>query len=121
MNNTDKKDDDSGTVLLEGELTLPRAAELKGLFEQALADAASVSVRFGDVRDLDLSCLQLLCAAHRTAVRMKKKMALEGERPRLLMETAKNAGFVRETGCKYDAEESCFWAVETGAGNGRGA
>jgi ABC-type transporter Mla MlaB component len=98
-----------GTITLDGELTLPRAEELKKLFAQALDDQDSIEIKFGGVRAVDLSFLQLVCSLHRSAVTRKKHISLEGAVPTALKETATDAGYLRLDGCKLDFEKSCLW------------
>jgi anti-anti-sigma regulatory factor len=109
---------DKGTIHLEGDLTLPNAADLKNILIKALINADAVTIRFGAVQDLDLSCLQLLCSAHRSAVRLKKKIQFEGSLPKILEETADAAGYSRLKGCQLDSEKSCLWISAAGAHHG---
>ncbi len=96
-------------VTLEGELTLPRVEELKSAFLKALVKGDTVSIRFGTVQDVDLSCLQMLCSAHRSAVRMKKKVSVIGTLPKIVRDAAEAAGYMRLKGCNLDFENNCLW------------
>jgi anti-anti-sigma factor len=55
-------------VRLDGELTIPRAADLHPLLEQAAAqaDAAGVELDLGAVAECDSAGVQVLLAARRT-------------------------------------------------------
>ena len=106
------------TIILEGDLTLPRAEELKGLFVKALATADSVHIRFGAVHDVDLSLLQLFCSAHRSAESAKKQLTIEGAAPKTLTEAANAAGYSRLTGCKLDSDKTCLWVAIAGTQRG---
>ena len=79
------------------------------LLIKALIDADRVDVVFGSVTDMDISCLQLLCSAHRSASRMKKQLSLSGDWPELLKQTVEEAGYVRLAGCRLDVNHSCLW------------
>ncbi len=109
---------DKSTIHLEGDLTLPNAAELRTMLIKALIDADAVTIRFGDVQELDLSCLQLFCSAHRSAVRLKKQVQFAGTLPKILQETADVAGYSRLKGCHLDTEKSCLWVAVAGAYHG---
>jgi ABC-type transporter Mla MlaB component len=106
-------------VKLEGDLTLPYAEEIKKVFIKALLDADNVSVGFGKVRDVDLSCLQLLCSAHRSGVRFKKRMEFSGEPAAEMLNAAAAAGYSLLKGClkgcKQDCEKVCLWMKAFGA------
>ncbi len=118
MNTLEKLPDGRIQISLDGELTLPHAADMKSLFVKALIDADVVTVKFGEVQDADLSLLQLLCSAHRSAVRLKKQVQFEGAFPKVFQEAARAGGFTRLKGCKLDTEKSCLWTTVAGADNG---
>ncbi len=108
---------DQGTIILEGELTVPHAEELKSAFLKALINGRALNIRFGAVQDVDLSCLQVLCSAHKSAVRMKKQVCFDGTVPKILKDAAEAAGYTRLSGCKLDSEKSCLWTAVAGAPN----
>jgi anti-anti-sigma regulatory factor len=105
----------SETINLEGDLTLPRAEEIKNTFAAALSGAGSISITFGTVSDIDLSFLQLFCSLHRSAEREKKTVRIEGPAPRALKEAAESAGYLRLAGCKLDCDKTCLWVAVAGA------
>ncbi len=98
-----------GTVTLEGNLTVDRAEEMRMLFIKALIDADRVTVRIGKVTDVDLSCLQLLCSAHRSAARMNRHLVFDGDWPDPFRQAVLDAGYSRLTGCRLDKDNSCLW------------
>ena len=118
MGATLRQSGDTRIVLLEGDLTLPQAPEIRTTFMKALVEADDVFIRFGNVRDLDLTCLQLLCSAHRSAARLKKRVRFEGDIPKKISEMADAAGYSRLKGCKLDTEKSCLWIAVSGANHG---
>lgn len=120
MSATFKQSGDKGIIMLEGELTLPHAEEMKKAFLKALLDADDVAVRFKNIKDVDLSCLQLLCSVHRSAVRLKKQVRFDGSPPQVFKAAAKAAGYARLKGCKLDldCEGSCLWKETTGYSHG---
>jgi len=98
-----------GIVSLDGELTIEYAAELKALLIRALENADRVYIRLKDVTTVDLSCLQLLCSAHRTAVKAKKHITLDRGTCEIFGQTIKDAGFCRSGDCQKDPYGNCFW------------
>ncbi len=112
---TDKQSID---ITLAGALTVHRAGEMKKALLQSILDADDVSVRFDQVQEADLSCFQMLCSAHRSAVRFNKRLHFSGELPRLFIEAAEAAGFSRLKGCKLDCEQSCLWMTVAGVPHG---
>jgi ABC-type transporter Mla MlaB component len=101
-------------VVLEGDITLPQMEELRNRFIKALVNADEVSLSMENVREVDLSGLQLMCSAHRSAVRFKKRLAFSGRPPKALKDAVEAAGYARVTGCKLDKDKSCLWKAVTG-------
>ena len=118
MSTTQISTDDRGGIHLEGDLTLPHAEELKSALIKALVNSDAVTIRFGNVQDLDLSCLQLFCSIHRSALRLKKQVHFDGNLPTILKDTAETAGYLRLKGCKLDYEKSCLWIAAAGENHG---
>jgi ABC-type transporter Mla MlaB component len=115
MGATFNKSGNAGTITLNGELTLPYAEELKHVIIKAVLDVDDLSFAFADVEAADLSLLQLLCSAHRSAVRLHKKVGFSGALPKPFTDTVEAAGFSRLKGCKLDCEKSCLWMSIAGA------
>ncbi len=112
MKNTFRDDRSSGKqgiVTLDGNLTVNQAEELRMLLIKTLIDADHVRVEFGSVTDVDLTCLQLLCSAHRSASRMKRRLSISGDWPALFKQAVERAGYARHTGCRMDSDNSCLW------------
>ena len=98
-----------GNVTLDGNLTVGQAEGLRMLLIKALIGADQIRVDFGTVTDVDLSCIQLLCSAHRSAARMKRNVALSGDWPELFKKIVEEAGYSRHSGCRLDVDSSCLW------------
>lgn len=111
MGTTFNRSGSTGVLLLEAELTVPHAADLRTALIKALLDADAISIAMKNVKDIDLSCLQLLCSAHRSAVRLKKRVAFTGPLPKIFKNLVDAAGFARATGCKLDCEKTCLWTA----------
>jgi anti-anti-sigma regulatory factor len=105
----DQKSGKQGSITLDGNLTVNRAEELRMLLIKVLVGADRVHVDFGSVTDVDLSCLQLLCSAHRSASRMKRRLSLSGDWPEPFRQAVEDAGYMRLAGCHLDTDHSCLW------------
>lgn len=101
--------DEMVTLQWSGDLTVRRIAELKTQVQQALAAATHVCIELADDAECDMTLLQLLCAAHRTASRQDKALQLCGEIPPQFKMVMNLAGFSRHVGCTFDTGESCLW------------
>jgi anti-anti-sigma regulatory factor len=99
-----------GVLRLAGEVTVQQAEELKENLMQALGKVENIYVDISSVSVADLSFLQLVCAAHRTAVTMQKGFHLSEPIPQHFRHLAEAAGFKRHTSCRLDATKTCIWA-----------
>jgi anti-anti-sigma regulatory factor len=107
--NSEKQSPGEGHVItLTGELTIARAEALKATLSELLQGVADIRIRVADVSAVDLSCLQLLCSAHRTAAALGKALTLEGEIPPLMRQVMKLAGFTRQKGCSFSPHTNCL-------------
>jgi len=114
MQSTFNQSGNKSVIMLEGDLTLPHAKALKDIFTKALQESDHVSVGLENVHNVDLSCLQLFCSAHRSAVRMKKQIMFHGNLPGVLKSAAEAAGYNRLKGCTLACEKSCLWMAMEG-------
>jgi ABC-type transporter Mla MlaB component len=118
MGTTLEKTGEKMRVVLNGELTLPQAEELKKTFLKAVGEADDITIVFDHIQDVDLSLLQLFCSLHRSAVQQKKHVKLEGTVPQALKDAVDASGFTRHAGCKLDLDKSCLWVDISGAQSG---
>lgn len=106
-----KRQGKKGVLTFEGELTLEHAEKVRSALIKALIEADAVEIAFNSVGSMDLTFLQLLCSAHRSAVRFNKRLAFADGRPEALIRIMQGAGFARTTGCGLDCEKSCLWRL----------
>ena len=107
------KDDEKTTRLcFEGELTIKRASEIRGQIIESLSKFQHVEVEIGDVANVDLSYLQLMCSAHRFAAKNGKKITLINQDGSLFSEIKLIAGFVTGKECGFDRKNNCLWMEE---------
>jgi len=105
MEHTIERSEGTEVIHIGGELTISYAGQLREIFLQALSESKMIKLNLEQVTEVDLSCLQLLCSAHRTAVSIGKNFIRSGECPESLKSAAERAGFLRNKGCV----EGCFW------------
>jgi anti-anti-sigma regulatory factor len=97
------------TLALEGDCTLDRALELRSVLLEALIDDGELLLNLENATEVDLSFLQLLCAAHRAALRCGKQLVLGPEPSTAFMEAAEGAGFLRTMGCQDAQKKECLF------------
>jgi len=101
----------NGTTILSfyGELTVQYANEILFALTESIKSSDNLVLNFGGVTDVDLSCLQLLCAAHRSAMRSNKQLSFDVRHNAILRETLSDAGFLEHQGCPFETGVSCPW------------
>jgi anti-anti-sigma regulatory factor len=102
----------AGVLHLNGDLTINRADELRGALMGALETVEHLVINFEAVGDVDLTCLQLLCSAHRMLTLREKGLTLAGTGRESMLRAAENAGFMKHRGCVHDANKGCLWLRE---------
>lgn len=103
-----QRDRDRAVVAVGGRLTASQAGRLRAALLEAFDGSLQVEVALQDVTEADLSFLQLLCAAQRTAAARAVGFTLsglEGAEPvrRLIAAAGAKSGI----GCP----EGCVWSV----------
>ncbi len=101
-------------LAVNGPVTVERACELKEILLRAVNEAEHVVLDLERVTAVDVSCLQILCSAHRTSTRLNKRITLGNVQPEVLRMAAEGGGFERHTGCVLDTTKSCLWVKEKG-------
>ena len=93
---------------LDGPLTLMQAEELQSFLLESLSQAEQIVLDFSGVKELDLSCLRMLCALHRTSAQTNKRLVVAGEEE-IYKKINNKTRFFRDDGCVEDSSEPCFW------------
>lgn len=97
-------------VEFSGDLTIRAIADAHATLTQALDAHGAVSAQIADDAEIDLTFVQLLVSARRTAAAAGKTFALSRPAAGQLLETLSRGGFVNEA----DVENRAFWLAESG-------
>ena len=100
------------TLTINGDLTIQNATALQGILMSSMEGSDSLVIHLQNVTDIDLSCLQLFCAAYKTAEASDTCISFSGSCPDIFQKAAQETGFVYLPGCGADCEKSCLWAEE---------
>jgi ABC-type transporter Mla MlaB component len=103
-------------LTVAGDLTVAHIREVHAAVSDALARAAVVDVEVRDVSALDVSFLQLLCSAHRTADERGKNLRVRGLDRGQAGEVLLRSGFLRHIGCRDSTRRTCLWVQDGAAG-----
>ncbi len=100
------------TLILNGELNIQCAGELKAVLVRSQQSPHGLLLNLEDVTEADLTCLQLLCSAHRSSVTSDKRFALTGDIPGSFRQVVQAAGFAEKVCCRPDgAGDACLWTA----------
>jgi len=102
-----EKSGGTGTLTLEGEMIVDHAEELKGIVLDALQHSGTLVLDLARISKVDLFGLQVLCSAHRSALKTDQKMSIHGEQPDAFRDAIHMAGFNCSVACV--ADKSCPW------------
>ena len=94
---------------LLGQVTVTQAAGFREALLEALGAAGELVVDLSGVTEIDLTGLQLLCAAHQSAQAAGKQFSVNDGGNRAYLDTVANAGFQRHVGCARDHSGTCIW------------
>lgn len=96
----------------EGELTIMKAADFKDALVKSLDKADEVEINLEEVTSIDVSCLQLMCSAHRTASKQKKTLGVKDPTLPVFRKVRKDAGFIFAKSCRFVSTDDCLWVGE---------
>jgi len=104
-----KESSETRVLRLAGTWTVERAHELKQALVEALQKTDHLIVGLEDLEEADLSCLQLLCSAHGTFLKLGKRMTLQEKRSESFRRAVSDSGFKRNLGCHKAPNADCLW------------
>jgi anti-anti-sigma factor len=109
MNPETEQENEIGTVVLNGELTVQRAHEVKDRILTQLSPNRILNLDLTQVDCIDVAGLQLLCSAHRTAQARGGDIRFCAPLPASFRAAIQAAGFERHCDCRLDRNHTCLW------------
>jgi ABC-type transporter Mla MlaB component len=100
--------DNTGRLILEGDLTIQHVTDLRGVLLEALQKVEQLTLDMSGVTDIDVSCLQLLCSAHRTYLGSGKTIEINTENRAVVNKVMQAAGYSPHV-CGAGEAMSCLW------------
>jgi anti-anti-sigma regulatory factor len=95
--------------VLEGELTIQRANELRELLLAKLPVGDLIDLDLKRVSAIDIAGIQLLCSAHRTVKHGGGDIRIAVQPPESIVNSMRKAGFTRRFNCNANCREACLW------------
>ncbi len=104
-----EESDEKKILSINGELTIQNAADLKKILIESLEDTSHLTLNIENVTEIDMSCLQLLCSAHKTTINTDKGLSIHGSPSAIFQEALNVSGYQQFSGCELDKSDSCLW------------
>jgi ABC-type transporter Mla MlaB component len=100
--------ENSGTLLVEGDMTINHVGELKERLVEALHSAERVTVDVSEATAVDVAGVQLLSACQRFSAGRGKRMCLRLGGNSQFAEFLDEVGFAQDFICNHGDEKECF-------------
>ncbi len=90
-------------------LTIENAAEFSRLVSEALGASSTVALEFEPAVEIDITGLQVLCSACKSAAQSGKSFSYLGPQPQALADIISSSGAERHAACKHNNDTTCIW------------
>jgi anti-anti-sigma regulatory factor len=90
-------------------LTIENAAEFSRLISDAFETSRIVSVEFEPTAEIDITGVQVLCSACKSAAQNGINFSCSGPQPEALTHLIFNSGAERHAPCKHNNDSLCNW------------
>jgi len=98
------------TVITSGErLTIENAADFSRIISEALNASHLVAIEFESSVEIDITTVQILCAACKSAAVRGRIFTYQGPRPQALADIISRCGAERYAVCKQNNDSTCIW------------
>jgi anti-anti-sigma regulatory factor len=108
MNCNLEQSEEAAEIFVSGVMSIEDAADLKTALSCAIAGSSCIVIDLSATDATDISCLQVICSAHRAAVLSGKKLTVRGIDDSFIT-CLEDAGFPRHTGCLQQNGVPCLW------------
>ena len=102
---------ENGEIIITsgGRLTIETAAEFSRIMGEALDASNNVALEFEPAVEIDITCVQILCSACKSAALSGKTFSNHGPQPQALADIIISSGAERHALCKHNNDSSCIW------------
>lgn len=109
MDEKDIKNINYKVLQFSGEATVINAEKIKFQVLDAIKEADHLVLNLVDITDMDLSFLQILCSAHKTALNKGKLISMDDSSFKVIKPYLEQSGFFRHLGCFKDRKDECLF------------
>ncbi|MDD2365275.1 MAG: hypothetical protein PHN84_03855 [Desulfuromonadaceae bacterium] len=97
-------------VITSGDrLTIENASDFSRIVSESLHSSSSVLIEFDSSVEIDITGVQILCSACKSAANSGKIFSYQGVRPKALDDVIANSGAERHAFCKHNNDSTCIW------------
>jgi ABC-type transporter Mla MlaB component len=97
-------------LTLEGDVGIGEAAELRNEIMGVMNESDSLTVDIGNIEKMDISCVQLLCAANRSFEKKSKVFKIDrGKNDMSCRTVLTGTGYDKNGGCHEKICKNCLW------------
>ncbi len=102
---------ENGEIVIDtGEcLSVELAADFANALKDALESSDKVRLNFQSGLTMDITAIQIICSACKSAARQNKYFYFNGQRPQALTDLIIACGAERRASCKYNSDSTCIW------------
>lgn len=90
-------------------LTIENASDFARIVSEALDASKNVAIEFESGVEIDITGLQILCSACKTAAAGGKLFSFHGSQPESLAALISDSGAERRAVCKHNNDSTCIW------------
>jgi anti-anti-sigma regulatory factor len=90
-------------------LTIENAADFSRVIRDALKASDRVAIEFDPEVVVDITGVQILCSACKSAAQGGKIFSYRGMQPHALKTIIESSGAERHTACKHNNDSTCIW------------
>ncbi|MDD2309865.1 MAG: STAS domain-containing protein [Desulfuromonadaceae bacterium] len=102
--------EDGEIIITSGDqLTIETAAEFSRIVCEALEASKNVAIEFEPAVKIDITGVQVLCSACKSAAQSGATFAFHGAAPQGLADITASSGAERRAVCKHNNNSTCIW------------
>lgn len=90
-------------------LTIETSAEFSRILRDALEASKNVEIEFEPTVEIDVTAVQILCSACKSAAQSGNVFSYHGPQPQALADIITSSGAERYAACKYNNKSTCIW------------
>lgn len=90
-------------------LTIENAADFSRVVREAFEASKSVSIEFEPSVEIDITAVQILCSACKSAAVSGATFSFSGAQPQALADIIASSGAGRHAVCKHNNDSTCIW------------